>query len=94
MMPSATMTLSIGVLTRPVCVLPRDIFCTMSAHQLVPPAPLVISNDNRRKNARQRAVSSDNLTWMQKIGLLGKKSKCPCAAAWYPTLFGNFLGQT
>jgi hypothetical protein len=92
MTPSATKTLSIGVLTLPVCVR-RDIFCTMVAHQLVPPAPSVISNDNRRKNARQRAGRADNLTWMQKIGLLGKKSKCPCAVAWCPTLLGHFLDQ-
>jgi hypothetical protein len=39
----------------------------MVAHQLVPPAPLVASNDNRRKNVRQRAGASDNLIWMQKV---------------------------
>ena len=61
-----------GVLTLPVCVHPRDIFCTMVAHQPVPSAPLVISNDNRRKNPRQRAGRSDNLTWMQKVGLLAR----------------------
>jgi len=44
----------------------------MVAHQLVPAASLVISNDNRRKNARQRATSADNLTWMQKVGLLAR----------------------
>ncbi len=60
-----------GVLTLPVCVPPRDIFCTMAAHQLLP-ALLVVSNDNRRKNARQRAGGSDNLIWMQKVGLLAR----------------------
>ena len=59
-----------GVLTLPVCVPPRDIFCTMVAHQFAPSASVVIPNDNRRKNARQRAPSPDNLTWMQKVGLL------------------------
>ncbi len=59
-----------GVLTLPVCVQPRDIFRTMVAHEFAPPASVVIPNDNRRKNARQRAASSDNLTWMQKVGLL------------------------
>src|ERR1700733_13774662 len=69
MTPRATRTLSMGVLTLPVCVLPRDIFRTMVAHQPVPSAPLVIPNDNRRKNPRQRAGRADNLTWMQKVGL-------------------------
>jgi len=44
----------------------------MVAQPLVPAAPLVISNDNRRKNARQRAGGSDNLIWMQKVSLLAR----------------------
>ena len=72
MTPRATSMPSMGVLTLPVCVPPRDIFCTMVAHQLLPAAPLVVSNNNRRKNARQRVGGSDNLIWMQKVGLLAR----------------------
>ena len=68
MTPTATSTLNAKVLI-PLCV-SRDIFCTIGAHPLALPASLVISNDNRRKNARQRAATVGNLTWMQKVGLL------------------------
>jgi hypothetical protein len=73
MTPRATRMLSMGVLTLPVCLSPRDIFCTMVANQLLPVAPSVASNDNQRKNARQRAGRSDNLIWMQKVGLLASR---------------------
>lgn len=70
MTPRATRMASVGVLTLPVCVLSRGIPSANGRHQTAPWASLVISNDNRRKNARQRAASPDNLTWMQKVGLL------------------------
>jgi hypothetical protein len=68
MTPRATSTLSAKVLI-PLCV-SRDILCTIGAHQPALPASLVIPDDNRRKNARQRAATAGNLSWMQKVGLL------------------------
>jgi hypothetical protein len=69
--------LSMGVLTLPVCVLLRDIFCTMVAHQILPAAPLVVSNDNRRKNARQRAGGSDQSDLDAESRPPGKESQRP-----------------
>ena len=72
MTPRATSMLSTGVLTLPTCLSPSDILCTVVARTSIPRGASVVSNDNRRKNARQRAASSDNLTWMQKVGLLAR----------------------
>jgi|HubBroStandDraft_4_1064222.scaffolds.fasta_scaffold477970_1 hypothetical protein len=62
MTPRATRMLSVGVLTLPICVPSRDILGAIGAHQRALLAPLVVSDDNRRKNGRQRAPMPDNLT--------------------------------
>jgi hypothetical protein len=80
MTPRATAILS----SRVSCFRTRgtspDIFSTQKSHQFASHAPLVISNDNRGKTARQRAKAANNLTWMQEV------------ARWEPAWKQTFLG--
>jgi hypothetical protein len=70
MTPRATAILRSKVLCFRVRETSSGIFSTRKPHQFRSRAPLVISNDNRGKRARQRAGAADNLTWMQEVAPL------------------------